>query len=258
MHKGSMAYYHSPTIELICSFFMFASATNFGLHYLAIRNINLKQYWHDTEFRAYLFLWLKLIIVSACMLITYQTYPNKEAILNSVFTVTSLLTTTGYTNSNFDIWPTFVPILLMFAILIGGCSGSTAGGLKVVRFVLMLKQIALEMHRLIHPRAIYKIKFKQRVLNSDVIEAMWGFISVYCLVVIICILLVMAAGCNLRTAFGAVASAISNTGAGIGAIGVNYDSLSLFAKWVLIFAMLAGRLEILTLLILFTPGFWKR
>ncbi len=259
MHDNSFAYYNSRAIEVVGIIFMVLGGTNFSLHFLVLRTRSLISYWQDEEFRAFITILVGISTITFLMLLTHQVYKeHHQAIIHSLFTVVSLITTTGFTAAPFDVWPTFVPVLIMLATLIGGCGGSTSGGMKVIRLLMLSKQGVREIKRLLHPNAILTIKFGRQILPEHVLQAMWSFISVFLLLYALLILSLMATGLDFHTAFGAGTAALANVGAGIGDIAHGFGQLNPYAKGLLIFAMLAGRLEIFTLLVLFTPAFWKR
>lgn len=258
IHDSSFAYYNSPTIELVAVFFMIMGATNFGLHFQFLQNYNPRAYFRDPEFMAYLKILLGVsLVIGLTLLFYYGTFQNLP-LLNALFTVVSVGTTTGLTTVNFSLWPLFLPYLLMFVALVGGCGASTSGGIKVLRCLLLKEQGKRELRRLIHPQAVFSLKLGGAGLPDQVIQAIWGFVAVFSLLFIILLLLLLATGLDFTTAFGAVASCLSNTGASIGTVSSNFAHLPDVDKWVLIFAMLAGRLEVFTLLVLFTPAYWKK
>lgn len=178
--------------------------------------------------------------------------------MKSIFNVVSLATTTGLESARFDMWPTFIPFLIMFVAIIGGCASSTSGGMKVLRIVLLQKQAFREMKRLIHPNAIIPIKFGQHILPESVIQAMWAFIATFIFLFVVLMLILIADGNDFTSAFGALVACLANAGNAIGSVAEHFGDLSTTSKWVLLFAMLAGRLEIFTLLVLLTPAFWRR
>jgi trk system potassium uptake protein TrkH len=238
---------------------MFISGVSFALHYAVFQRKNILQYWKDVEFRYYFWLVAIIVIISTVVLAMHHYYTSVgQDFINSLFNVVSVITTTGFTNSDFSVWPRFLPVMIMCAGLIGACGGSTSGGIKVMRLVLVCKQTMREMRRLIHPNGVYRIKFGKQALSIETIEAMWGFIGVYIAAVIFCTLALMATGLDMTSAFGATASALANVGAGIGSVAHTFVHLDAFAKWLLSIAMIAGRLEIFTLLLLFTPAFWQK
>ena len=176
---------------------------------------------------------------------------------NGIFQAVSISTTAGFATDSFAVWPLFLPILLIFSSFIGGCAGSTGGGLKVVRVVLLFLQGTRELNRLIHPRAVYAIKLGRRAVPDRIVEAVWGFFAAYALVFVVTMLLLLLTGLDNITAFTATAACLNNLGPGLGEVAANFGSIPDSSKWILIVAMVFGRLEIFTLLVLFTPAFWK-
>jgi len=240
MHDASFAYYQSPLIEMIAAFFMILGATNFSLHFFAFQDRSYKHYWADEEFRTFIKIILASILLIAGALLTYQYYSPKVAILQSVFTAISIATTTGFISGSFDAWPTFVPFLIVLIGMVGGCGGSTSGGIKVIRLLLLHKQGLRELKRLIHPRAVFTIKIGSRVLPEHVIQAIWGYTAVVFLLFVILILILIAIGLEPVTAFAALIACLSNTGAAIADVATGYGDLASSAKGVLIFAMLVA------------------
>jgi trk system potassium uptake protein TrkH len=257
-HDASMGYFDSPIINLICVFFLVIASVNFALHYAVVQSKSLKSYFYDTEFKVFLAIQFVLTLICFTVLLTSGTYQDSDkAFDQALFQSVSISTTAGFSTTSFADWPTLLPILLIFSSFIGGCAASTAGGMKVVRVLLLYLQGLRELNRLVHPRAIFKIKLGKKVLPDRVVEAVWGFFSAYAAVFVICMLLLLATGMDDITAFTAVAAAINNLGPGLGEVAANFSGISDASKWVLIMAMLFGRLEIFTLLVLFTPGFWR-
>ena len=258
-HDASIGYFDSTAIELIAVVFMLLSGVNFAIHFVAFRNKSLKPYMRDAEFRTYISVLLLVSIVTIGYLQLTKTFDSTtESIVEGLFQVVSIGTTTGFTTAEYYTWPGFLPLLLLYVSFIGGCSGSTGGGIKVIRILLLVKQGVRELKRLIHPNAQFAVKIGKKPLPEKVIEAVWGFFAVYFVILALMILLLMATGLDQETAFSAVAACLNNLGPGLGEVGQNYAEISDFAKWVLSLAMLLGRLEIFTLLVLFTPGFWRK
>jgi len=257
-HDSSFAYYHSTAIDLIAVFFMLAGATNFALHFNFLRQRRLSVYYKDAELKTYFTLLAIVTVIIFITLVTYHRYDHGHSIINALFTVVSVATTTGFTTSNFSLWPTFVPYLLMVMALLGGCGASTSGGIKVIRGLLLKEQGKRELKRLVHPQAVISIKIGNTILPEQVIQSIWAFVSVFIALFIVLLMGLLATGLDLKTAFGALASCLANTGASIGSVANNYDHIPGTSKWILIFAMIAGRLEIFTLLVLFTPDYWRR
>jgi len=259
MHDRSFAHYNSNKIELIACFFMLLGGTNFALHFVAFKRASIKHYWQDEEFRYYIgFLFIASLIITIS-LVNYDYYKaDSQAIVKSLFNVISLATTTGFISAPFSGWPTFIPILIMLLAIVGGCAASTSGGIKVLRTLLIYKQSRREMIRLLHPHAIIPIKFGKHLLPEPILQSMWGYISVFIALFLSLMVLFMAFGNNFITSFSAITASLANAGAGLGNISVSFDKLNLQSKWLLMFAMIAGRLEIFSLLILFSPQFWRR
>jgi len=257
-HDLSIGYFDSPAINLIAIIFMVLAGVNFSLHFVAWRKVSINQYGKDPEFRAYLFVLLivsAIVVVSLSMLNTYDYWP--DTIINGLFQAVSIATTTGFTTADYPNWPGALPVLLIFASFVGGCAGSTGGGIKVIRCLLILKQGTREIIRLLHPRAEIPVKLGQTALPFRVVDAVWGFFSVYIIVFVIMLLAMMSTGLDQVTAFSAVAATINNLGPGLGEVSSGFMLLSNPAKWISIIGMLLGRLEIFTLLVLISPTFWR-
>ncbi len=259
-HDASMGYFHQqPLIEVVAIVFMLLSGINFALHFIAWRRISLQPYFLDAEFRTYITILSVIAFITTVHLYIAGTFEDlSHTLLHGVFQVVSIGTTTGFTTSNYALWPSFLPVLLLFASFIGGCAGSTGGGMKVIRFLLLLKQGMREIARLVHPNAVIPIKVGGKALPDRVIDSVWGFFATYVAIFSIMLLLLMMTGLDQVTAFSAIAATMNNLGPGLGDVALHYADLSDFAKWVLCFAMLLGRLEIFTLLVLLTPAFWRK
>jgi len=257
-HDASMGYFNSPQINLVCVFFLLIAGVNFALHYSAVHSRSLRTYFYDPEFKVFIIFQLVLTLICFVVLLNTGTISDADVALDqALFQSVSISTTAGFATTSFAEWPTLLPIMLIFASFVGGCAGSTGGGMKVVRIVLLYLQGLRELNKLVHPKAIFSIKLGNKALPNRVVEAIWGFFSAYAAVFIICMLLLLAAGMDDITAFTAVAACLNNLGPGLGAVAVSFADIGDFSKWVLIVAMLFGRLEIFTLLVLFTPAFWR-
>lgn len=259
-HDASMGYFDSSAINMICAFFLIVSAVNFSLHFAAFsrRGINVRVYFRDAEFK--MLIAIQVILAAVCFATLYHSgiYESPEETLDhAIFQAVSVSTTAGFGTDSFHMWPLFLPMLLIFSSFIGGSGGSTAGGIKVIRIVLLLLQGSRELKRLVHPKAMFSIRLGAKALPDRVVDAVWGFFSAYALVFVVCMLALMAMGLDDITAFSATAACLNNLGPGLGEVASNYASIGDGAKWVLVVAMLFGRLEVFTLLILFTPTFWK-
>lgn len=258
-HDASIGYFDNEKIEMIAIVFMLLGGVNFALHFSVVKNRSLMVYIRDSEFKTYMFLMFFISIITVFYLYTSRTFGTfAEAFFEGIFHVVSIGTTTGFTTSEYYFWPSFLPILLLYLSFVGGCAGSTGGGMKVIRILLLFKQGMRELKRLIHPNAQIAVKIGKKALPEKVIEAVWGFFAAYFAISVLMILLLMASGLDQVTAFSAVAACLNNLGPGLGEVGLNYSSINDFSKWVLCLAMLLGRLEIFTLLVLFTPEFWRK
>ncbi|KLU14945.1 MULTISPECIES: Trk system potassium transporter TrkH [Xenorhabdus] len=257
-HDASIGFFNSPAINTIIAMFLLISGCNFGLHFAVLSGRSLKVYWRDPEFR--MFITIQLALLAICMLILWQhsVYESEwEALNHAFFQVISMATTAGFTTDSFANWPLFLPFLLLCSAFIGGCAGSTGGGLKVIRILLLFLQGSRELKRLVHPNAVYTIKLGRRALPERIIEAVWGFFSAYALVFVVSMLLLIATGVDEFSAFSAIAATLNNLGPGLGAVADNFTTMNPAAKWILVVTMLFGRLEVFTLLVLFTPTFWR-
>ncbi len=258
-HDASIGYFNSTLIEMIAVVFMLISGINFSLHFIAWRSLSVRHYISDPEVKTYfLILSVATVIVTAYLYASGVFTTLSDSFVSGIFHVVSIGTTTGYATTDYYTWPVFVPVLLIFISFIGGCAGSTGGGMKVIRFLLLFKQGIREITQLIHPNAQLQVKVGSKPLPETVIKAVWGFFSLYVASFCIMMLALMALGVDQVTAFSAVAACINNLGPGLGEVAENYGSLGSAVKWILCFAMLLGRLEIFTLLVLLTPAFWRK
>lgn len=268
-HDASIGYFNSSAVEMVAVIFMLISGVNFGLHFMVVRNINFRRnksfknysfrhYLADEELRAYGVIIVALTLLTCGYLYFTETSNLSDSFIDGLFHVVSIGTTTGFTSAEYFNWPGFLPVLLLFASFAGGCSGSTGGGMKVIRVLLLFKQGQRELRRLLHPSAMIMVKVGGRPISNRLIDLVWGFFATYLALLAIMLLLLMAAGLNQETAFSAVVACLNNLGPGLGDVAANYSQLSDFSLVVLSFAMLFGRLEIFTFLVLFIPAFWRK
>jgi trk system potassium uptake protein TrkH len=258
-HDASLAFFDSVPIEIVATVFMLIGAISYNEHFIAWRTLQLQRYGRDTQTRAFVLLVAVAIALTAVVLFVTRTYETPaEALRYASFEVVSVFTTTGFGIANFSLWPLALPILLIFTGLIGGCAGSSAGGIKVIRIVVLFKQVGIHIHRLIHPMAIRRMKVDGQPLPDTVVEAVSGFFAVYIVMFFIFMALAMMDGMDQVTAFGAVAATISNLGPGLGDVAITFADVSQHGKIMFAVAMLFGRLEIYTFLVLLTPAFWRR
>ncbi|MNF62262.1 Trk system potassium uptake protein TrkH [compost metagenome] len=257
-HDASIGYFDSPLIELVCMFFLVISGINFGLHFLAWRRRSLRHYLRDAECRSYLLLLLVVFLVCATTLILHQHYQHPlQSLRYAAFMVVSIATTTGFGLADFSTWPTLLPHLLLYTTFIGACAGSTGGGMKVMRILLVLRQGIREFQRLLHPNGVFTVKLGRRQIPDRVVESVWGFCSIYLVTFVVLLLILLALGLDQLTAFSALASCMNNLGPALGEAASHYAGLPDSAKLVLSLAMVLGRLEVFSLLILLSPAFWR-
>ncbi|MFL6871480.1 MAG: TrkH family potassium uptake protein [Candidatus Azotimanducaceae bacterium] len=257
-HDTSMGYFDSGIIETVAIVFMTLSGINFALHFLVWRRRNLLHYFQDIEVRVYLFV-LALVATIVCAILWWHPGSSDEVLRDGIFQAVSITTTTGFTTSNFAAWPSVAPIILLFAAFAGGCAGSTAGGIKMIRVLMIYLQGMREVKRLIHPNGVFTIKLGRESVADRRVDAVWSFFSVYVFFFLlsVCTLMVLS-DIDFITAFSAVGACLNNLGPGLGDVAANYNGISAEVKWVLMFNMVLGRLEIFTLLVLLTPAYWRR
>ena len=237
---------------------MFLAGINFSLHFRAI-NGNIKAYLKDIEFLAYLFI---IVFVSSIILLTlsYQANTFSDVFLReSLFGTIAILTGTGYVLGDYELWPIFLQVILLVLMFIGGMGGSTTGGMKVIRVLLLVKYAALETRRMLHARALLPVKIGKQLIKEDVVRNTLGFFLFFMSAFIISTILLSTMGLDIESSIGAAASAMGNIGPALGEFGPtdNYALLPDPGKWILSFCMLLGRLEIFTVIVLFSRTYWK-
>lgn len=257
-HDASIGYFEHAGILVVAMIFMVLSAVNFALHFIAWREHTLRNYWRDPEFRFYISMLGLGIAITVMYLYYTKTYGLQSSLLLGSFELISILTTTGFGAADFSVWPTFLPFMIFMFSFMGGCASSTGGGIKMIRVLLIFKQGLREIHRLIHPNAIIPIKVGKKTVPDRIIEAVWGFFAIYVIAFLTMCTLLLATGMDFTSAFTAVGACLNNLGPGLGDVAGHYGNINSAAKWILCFAMLLGRLEVFTLLVLFTPMFWRR
>ena len=257
-HDGSIGYFNSPAIEMIAMFFMFLAGINFSLHFVAWNNRSLVDYIKDSEFKTYsMVLICSTIIVIAALSFNSQYESSSETLRHSLFQTISIATTTGFTSQNFSSWPAAIPVFLIMMSFIGACVGSTGGGIKVVRILVMFRLGMKEIHKFIRPNAQVSVKLNKSSINEKALVSVLGFFSLYAISFFLILMLLMFAGLDQVTAYSATAATMNNLGPGLGDVAQNYGSLGEVAKWILSFSMLIGRLEVLTIIAIFHKAFWR-
>lgn len=260
-HDASVGYYNSPRIEGVLMVFMLIAAMNFANHFLAWQNRSLKVYKADSETKAMLLLIGGSIAACAGVLLWHGTYTDPlTAVRHVAFNLISVATDCGFVSLDYGQWPLVVPLWILFLSCITACSGSTGGGIKMIRTLVLVRQAGREMKTLLHPRGIHPMRINNMVIPNPVIFSVLGFIFLYFMSVAGLTFVLLLSGLDFLSAFSAIIACINNAGPGLNAVGpaTNYASLSDFQTWVCSFAMLLGRLEIFSVLILFTPAFWRR
>jgi len=257
-HDASMGYFNSPTIMLIACVYMLVAGINFALHFYALQQRSIRHYGADSESRFYTYTILCAALIVSGSLIYTRDYNIPDGLVHGLFQTISIATTAGFATAEFATWPSFLPVMLIFLSFMGGCGGSTGGGMKAMRVMLIAKQGVRELSQLVHPNAVIPLKVGNRPVEAKVVSAVWSFFAVYSFSFIVILILLMATGLDYTTAFSAVVASLNNLGPGLGDVAAHYGNISSPAKWILCFSMLLGRLEVFTLLVLFTPTFWRR
>ncbi|MFC1688610.1 TrkH family potassium uptake protein [Pseudomonadota bacterium] len=257
-HDASLGYYNSPLIEMIAIVFMLAGGVNFAVHFIAFKRQTILPYTMEPEVRSYGFIFFFAALWVSLTLFAVNAYPNIwESLRYGTFQVASILTSTGFSTATFSEWPLHVPITLVTLSFIGGCTGSTAGGIKVVRIILLAKVGMRELYHLAHPQAVSMVNLGKDSVSEEVLFSVKGFFVLYLVTSLALTTAMMAAGLDLETAFGAVMATVNLLGPGLGEVSTSFASMSPTVKWLGVFGMLVGRLEVFTLLILFLPSYWR-
>jgi trk system potassium uptake protein TrkH len=260
-YDASFGHFNSPMIEWVAIVFMTLAGISFVRYFVVLRSRSILPISSDREIRTYLAVLLAATLLVMGLLLVHGVYDDgMEALRISAFHVVSLATTTGYASTDYTQWPVFAPILLMFLGCFSTCAGSTGGGIKMVRMILLVKQARRELVRIIHPRVINPVTLGGAVIPMSVMTAVLGFMLIYGGATMFLSMLLMLSGLDTVTAFSAVIATVNNIGPGLGEVGPsgNYGGLNPFQLGVLSFAMLLGRLELLSVLVLFSAHFWRK
>ena len=256
-YDNSFAYFSNNLIYLFASVFMFLSAISFSLHFVAFNKIDITGYFKDKELRFYATIIFVSFILIFIVLQSTNANGNFDTLILSVFQTISFATTTGFVSTDQSSLPLFIPYLLIALAGMGACAGSTGGGLKAIRVYILFRQAKNELKKLIHPSSVIPLKIGDNVIDKEISDSVWGFVSVYLFALFFGILLILATGINIETAFSTIFSCLNNLGPALGDATENYASLNDASKIILSFTMILGRLEIYTLLVLFTTFFWR-
>ena len=254
-HDASIGYFNSSFIEFICILFMILSALSFTLHYFAVFKKKPLKYLYDPELK--FFLSILVVILSLAVLLSYAS-GSGLSFREITFHTVSMVTTTGFSISDSSEWPFSISFLLLIGAFIGACSGSVGGGVKSWRVLIMINHAYKNIMKIIHPNSVISLKIGTKNVDDEVATSVWGFFSIYVMSFLILLMLILASGVDFETAFSSVGACLNNLGPGLGAVSENYSSINTLSKTVLAFAMLLGRLEIFTLLVILTPMFWSK
>ncbi len=255
----SIGSYDKVYFDGVITIFMILAGTNFALHYQGLVG-DLRAFHRNSEFRFY---WMTLAgaMILVTLILRFETYETLgKAFRYASFQVTSIMTTTGYTTADFEKWPSFTQYVLVLLMFVGGSAGSTGGGMKCMRILLLLRQGHRELFRLIHPHGVIPIRLGGKTVSQEVMQSVWGFFFLFILIFVLASVSMALLGLDIISAFVSVAATINNIGPGLGVVGPmdNYRSIPFLGKWILIFCMLVGRLELYTVIVLLVPEFWKR
>jgi trk system potassium uptake protein len=260
-HDESFGFFNSPAIEAVAIVFMLISGISFATHFAVLRARTLRPYRQDPEIMMYLLVVILSVLGIAAFLVGNAVYEAPlTALRYAAFNVVSIATTTGFSSTDFNLWPIFAPVWMLFLCCFATCSGSTGGGIKMVRALLMYRQALREMRRIIHPRAHLPVKLGGQVVENNIIFAVLAFMLVYGATMVIGTMLLMLTGTDVVTAFTAIVACLNNTGPGLEKVGpaTTYAVLNDFQTWICTAAMLLGRLELFSLIVVFTPHFWRQ
>ncbi len=257
-HNESIGYFNSCQIEIVAMIFMLLAGVNFSLHFVTWSNLSINHYWKDSEFKAYAAIITAVIIIVVLLLIANNQYDSYlESIRHGAFQAISIATTTGFASQKFSSWVPVIPTILIIMSFVGACVGSTGGGIKVVRVLVMFRLGIREIKKYIHPNAQVNVKLNHSNLAERTLTSVLGFFSLYIISFVLILTLLMLTGMDQVSAFSSTAASMNNLGPGLGSVAENYSSVSDTAKWILSISMLIGRLEVLTLIALFHKSFWR-
>ena len=255
-HDESIGYFNSISIEVICMVFMLLSALSYALHYFAVYKKKPLKYFHDSELR--FFVSILFVVISLSLLLSIIVGFDGGSFREILFQSVSIVTTTGFVSTDYSSWPTSITFLLLIGAFIGACSGSVGGGIKSWRVLIMINHAKINIMRLVHPNAVVSLKIGSKAVDDKVAESVWGFFSIYVICFMLLLLSLLATGMDFESSFSAIGACLNNLGPGLGQVAETYGSVSNFGKSILALAMILGRLEIFTLLVLFTTVFWQK
>lgn len=260
-HDANVGFFNSVSIEVVLSIFQLLAAINFATHFIALRKRSLHPYTEDTEARSFLLLVLSSCVVAAAVLQYEGTYPDfLTALRHASFNLITIATDCGFASQDFNAWPIFVPMWMLFLSCLSASSGSTGGGIRMIRTIILMKQARLEMFKFIHPFAVRPLKIGDNVVSNQIVTSVMGFIFLYFMCIVVLVFTLLFSGMNFISAFSAIIACFNNAGPGLDQVGpaTNYASLTDFQTCVCAFAMLLGRVQIFSIVILFIPEFWRK
>jgi trk system potassium uptake protein TrkH len=260
-HDASVGYFNSPAIEAVLIVFMLLAGMNFATHFLALRTKNIEPYKHDIEAMPFLVLMIGSCLGIALYLLLQGVYDNYwTALRHASFNLVSIGTDCGFASVDFNRWPIFAPLWMLFLSCVAVCTGSTGGGIKMMRTLILVKQSQMQMFLLAHPTAVNPLKVGKMVIPSPILLSVLGFIFVYFMSIVFLTLALVISGLDFVSSFSAIIACINNAGPGLDRVGpaTNYSALSDFQTWVCSLAMFLGRIEVFTALIILTPAFWRK
>ncbi len=260
-HDSSIGFYDSLSIEMVLTVFQLLAAMNFATHFIALRKQTFKPYFYDREVRAFLTLVLGSCVMTAFVLWDRGTYPDFfTALRYATFNLVTIATDCGFANQDFSKWPIFVPMWMLFLSCVSASSGSTGGGIRMIRTIILMKQARLEMFKFIHPYAIRPLKIGEMIVSNAIVNSVTGFIFLYFISIVILIFALLISGLDFITAFSAIIACFNNAGPGLNEVGpaANFAGITDYQKGVCTFAMLLGRVQIFSIVILFVPEFWRK
>jgi trk system potassium uptake protein len=260
-YDASFGHFNSPAIEAVAIVFMAIAGVNFALYFVAWKQRSLKSVWRDIEARFFFAVLVAAVLGVAGFLTVHGVYATfTESLRHAAFNVISVATTTGFATVDYAQWPIFAPVLMLFLCCFATCAGSTGGGIKMIRAILLLKGARRELKRIVHPRAVVPVRLGHAAVDANVLQSVLAFMLIYGAVMIGATMLLLFSGMDVVSAFTAVVACINNTGPGLGQVGpaANYQGLTDFQTWVCTVTMLLGRLELFSILVLFTASFWRK
>lgn len=260
-HDASVGYFNSLPIEIVLTIFQLLAAINFATHFVAIRKHSLKPYREDMEMRGFLALVLSSCLLTAYVLWDTGTYPDySTALRHATFNLVTIATDCGFATQDFNQWPIFVPMWMLFLSCLSASSGSTGGGIRMIRTIILLKQTRLELFKFIHPNAVRSLKIGDNIISHNIVTSVTGFIFLYFMCVVILVFALLLTGLDFVSSLSAIIACFNNAGPGLGQVGpaTNYASLSDLQTSICAFAMILGRVQIFSIIILFVPEFWRK